>query len=108
MTTLSTSTTAVSNVSKLNKFILAQNLWRSGKTCMEKLKALLKVMDSTAALLVRSSKRWSMAAAITVGIEDDTDDIMDDEDTIAGNTAIASRILFHMVPLSSERGTHNL
>lgn len=86
MTTLSTSTTAVSNVSKLNKFILAQNLWRSGKTCMEKLKALLKVMDSTAALLVRSSKRWSMAAAITVGIEDDTDDMMDDEDTIAGST----------------------
>ena len=103
MTTLSTSTTAVSNVSKLNKFILAQNLWRSGKSCMEKLKALLKVMDSTAALLVRSSKRWSMAAAITVGIEDDTDDMMDDEDTIAGNTAIASRIL-----LSSGRVTHNL
>ena len=79
-----TALTASSTNSKPNKFILAQNVWRSGKTCMEKIKALLKVMDSTAAMLVRSSKRWSMAAAITVGIDDENEDNMDDEDTISG------------------------
>ena len=85
-TTTSTNTaTAPSAVnSKMNKFILAQNLWRSGKTCLEKLKALLKVMDNTTSLLVRSSKRWSMAAAISVGIEHDKDETVDDEDTISG------------------------
>ena len=91
MTTTTTSSTANCTsphhpgVSKMNKFILAQNLWRSGKTCLEKLKALLKVMDNTTSLLVRSSKRWSMAAAISVGIEhDDKDETVDDEDTISG------------------------
>ena len=79
-----TALTASSSNTKPNKFILAQNVWRSGKTCMEKIKALLKVMDSTAAMLVRSSKRWSMAAAITVGIDDENEDNMDDEDTISG------------------------
>ena len=79
-----TALTASSTNTKPNKFILAQNVWRSGKTCMEKIKALLKVMDSTAAMLVRSSKRWSMAAAITVGIDDENEDNMDDEDTISG------------------------
>ena len=93
MTTTTTSSTANCTsphhpgVSKMNKFILAQNLWRSGKTCLEKLKALLKVMDNTTSLLVRSSKRWSMAAAISVGIEhDDKDETVDDEDTISGKT----------------------
>ena len=95
MTTTTTSSTANCTsphhpgVSKMNKFILAQNLWRSGKTCLEKLKALLKVMDNTTSLLVRSSKRWSMAAAISVGIEhDDKDETVDDEDTISGKMII--------------------
>ena len=79
-----TALTASHTNPKPNKFIVAQNVWRSGKTCMEKIKALLKVMDSTASMLVRSSKRWSMAAAITVGIEDENEDNMDDEDTISG------------------------
>ena len=90
MTTTSSTANATTphpGVSKMNKFILAQNLWRSGKTCLEKLKALLKVMDNTTSLLVRSSKRWSMAAAISVGIEhDDKDETVDDEDTISGKT----------------------
>ena len=82
-TTNTTTATAPSAVnSKMNKFILAQNLWRSGKSCLEKLKALLKVMDNTTSLLVRSSKRWSMAAAISVGIEhDDKDETVDDEES---------------------------
>ena len=89
MTTTTTTSNNTANTvnSKMNKFILAQNLWRSGKTCLEKLKALLKVMDNTTSLLVRSSKRWSMAAAISVGIEhDDKDETVDDEDTISGKT----------------------
>ena len=88
MTTTTTTSNNTANTvnSKMNKFILAQNLWRSGKTCLEKLKALLKVMDNTTSLLVRSSKRWSMAAAISVGIEHDKDETVDDEDTISGST----------------------
>ena len=54
-----------------------------GKTCLEKLKTLLKFLDGTTSLILRSSKRWSMAAAISVGI-DETDELMTDEDTLAG------------------------
>ena len=54
-----------------------------GKACLQKIKTLLKFLDGTSSLLLRSSKRWSMAAAISVGI-DETDQIMTDEDTLAG------------------------
>ena len=57
-----------------------------GKTCLEKLKTLLKFLDGTTSLILRSSKRWSMAAAISVGI-DETDELMTDEDTLAGKQA---------------------
>ena len=58
-----------------------------GKTCLEKLKTLLKFLDGTTSLILRSSKRWSMAAAISVGI-DETDELMTDEDTLAGKQVI--------------------
>ena len=65
------------------KLNLPHGLWNTGKLCVEKIKTLLKLMDNTTSLLIRSSKRWSMAAAITVGI-DETDNMLTDEDTLAG------------------------
>jgi hypothetical protein len=76
-------------VSKMNKFINSSGIWNTGKVCMERLKNLLRLVDNTTALLIRSSKRWSMAAAITVGINE-TDNPMDDDDTLAGSMSTLS------------------
>jgi len=70
-------------MAKTNKFNVPHGLVNQGKTCLEKLKTLLKFLDGTTSLILRSSKRWSMAAAISVGI-DETDELMTDEDTLAG------------------------
>ena len=70
-------------MAKTNKFNVPNGLVSQGKTCLEKLKTLLKFLDGTTSLILRSSKRWSMAAAISVGI-DETDELMTDEDTLAG------------------------
>ena len=70
-------------MAKTNKFNVPSGLMSQGKTCLEKLKTLLKFLDGTTSLILRSSKRWSMAAAISVGI-DETDELMTDEDTLAG------------------------
>ena len=58
-------------------------LVNQGKSCLEKIKTLLKFLDGTTSMILRNSKRWSMAAAISVGM-DENDDLMTDEDTLAG------------------------
>ena len=68
---------------KLKKFNVPLGIITQGKTCLEKLKTLLKIIDSTTSILIRSSKRWSLAAAISVGI-DEKDEIISDEDTLSG------------------------
>ena len=70
-------------MAKFHKLNVSNGLISHGKSCMEKLKTLLKLLDNTTLLIIRSSKRWSMAAAITVGI-DNTDELLTDEDTLAG------------------------
>lgn len=70
---------------KLKKFNVPLGIITQGKTCLEKLKTLLKIIDSTTSILIRSSKRWSLAAAISVGI-DEKDEIISDEDTLSGST----------------------
>ena len=70
----------------VSKFNVPNGLLSHGKSCLEKLKTLLKLLDSTTSLIIRSSKRWSMAAAISVGI-DETDELLTDEDTLAGKLA---------------------
>ena len=72
-------------MAKSTKFSAAvpNGLINHGKNCLEKIKNLLKFLDGTTSLILRSSKRWSLAAAITVGI-DETDELMTDEDTLAG------------------------
>ena len=70
----------------VSKFNVPNGLLSHGKSCLEKLKTLLKLLDNTTSLIIRSSKRWSMAAAISVGI-DETDELLTDEDTLAGKLA---------------------
>ena len=71
---------------KLKKFNVPLGIITQGKTCLEKLKTLLKIIDSTTSILIRSSKRWSLAAAISVGI-DEKDEIISDEDTLSGKNS---------------------
>ena len=72
---------------KLKKFNVPLGIITQGKTCLEKLKTLLKIIDSTTSILIRSSKRWSLAAAISVGI-DEKDDTISDEDTLSGKNGV--------------------
>ena len=78
---------------KLKKFNVPLGIITQGKTCLEKLKTLLKMIDSTTSILIRSSKRWSLAAAISVGI-DEKDEVISDEDTLSGKILYSIPMLF--------------
>ena len=94
MTTAAASSESSEN-HKLKKFNVPLGIITQGKTCLEKLKTLLKIIDSTTSILIRSSKRWSLAAAISVGIEE-KDEVISDEDTLSGKTNIFRNFFLHL------------
>ena len=88
----SVSTASVSGNSNHKITVPAKSgFWSTSKLCLDKMRRMLKLIDSTTALIIRSSRRWSLAASIAVGFED-TKEFGEDDETIVGKFIVINLI----------------